>query len=446
MHPSSCLFVSHRLWVLVTVGAILRWTILSASANPATRVSGPLPQHVYLWQRTWNEAVRDAVLQHATNFTELAALAAEVTWRSGSPQAVRVSLDYELLRQATAPLGLVLRIGPFNGPFQADDRRARWLGDFSKELIQEAASNQTHIVELQIDFDCAESKLDGFGVWLEAIRSRLAPLPVVITALPSWLKQPSFKRLIDKADGYVLQVHSLSRPSSIQAPFSLCDPQLALQAVELADRLGKPFRVALPTYGYLLAFDSQGRFAGLSAEGPAKNWPSDFKMRELRADPLAMATLVQRWTTGRSRSLNGIIWYRLPVAGERFNWPWATLAEVMNGKAPHTSAKVEIREPQPGLVEADLINTGQTDFNQPVRVVLHWKDARLLASDGLQGIEVTEAGSNRIVFVNTPEFARLPPGERRTLGWIRLDQKAEVTIETEQDNGKDEGDSLAVPR
>jgi hypothetical protein len=40
-----------------------------------------------------------------------------------------------------------------------------------------------------------------------------------------------------------------------------------------------PFRVALPTYGYVLAFDRNDKFIRLSAEGPAKEWPDGAQLR-----------------------------------------------------------------------------------------------------------------------------------------------------------------------
>jgi hypothetical protein len=69
-------------------------------------------------------------------------------------------------------------------------------------------------VATAIDFDCAESKLDGYRVWVEAIQRRVAPLPVTITALPSWLNSRAFQRLAAVATNYVLQVHSVERPKS----------------------------------------------------------------------------------------------------------------------------------------------------------------------------------------------------------------------------------------
>src|SRR5260370_34547670 len=119
----------------------------------------------------------------------------------------------------------------------------------------------------------------------------MAAVAKPITTLAGWLNQPGFRALIAASDGYVLQVHSVEEPGSYDAPFTLCDPKTALAAVEKASSFGIPFRVALPTYGYLVAFAANGRFVGLSAEGPAKSWPADAKLREERSDPVAMGTL-----------------------------------------------------------------------------------------------------------------------------------------------------------
>ena len=168
-------------------------------------------------------------------------------------------------------------------------------------MIRESNSNQLAISELQIDFDCAESKLDGYRIWIEAFRKKLAPVRIVITALPSWLEQAAFKPLAEACNGYVLQVHSLERPQAPDAIPGICDPVAAKRAVEKADRLGVPFRVALPTYGYVIAFGPDGHFIGLSAEGPAKSWPEGVRLREARSlTPNEMAGLVSKLDGGAS--------------------------------------------------------------------------------------------------------------------------------------------------
>jgi len=58
-------------------------------------------------------------------------------------------------------------------------------------LLAEAKTNQLKVRGLQIDFDCAESKLESYRVWIEALRQHISPAPLTITALPSWLSNLS---------------------------------------------------------------------------------------------------------------------------------------------------------------------------------------------------------------------------------------------------------------
>jgi hypothetical protein len=400
--------------------------------RPGGRVSGEMSQSAYVWQRAWTEAVSDAVAEHGTNFTELVPLNAEVSWKNRTAKTVRVPLDPRALRGTGPTIGLALRIGAYPGPFKPDDAQAVVLTELAASLVAEAASNRLSVAELQLDFDCAESKLDGYAVWVKAIQSKVKPVPVTITALPAWLKRSAFKRLIDAADGYVLQVHSLARPKNADASFKLCDPPEARRAVERAARLGKPFRVALPTYGYVMAFGPNGQFIGLSAEGPAPSWPEGTQLREIRADPAAMAQMVQAWNTERPQALAGVIWYRLPVSQDRLNWSWPTLAAVMSGKVPEPDVRAEVRQPDPALSEIDLVNAGTVDYSGPVQVTVRWPAGQLVASDGLLGFDSNETGSNSVQFQSRNGLPRLQAGERRSIGWVRLSKETEVQIEVAQ--------------
>ena len=411
--------------------------VLPALTVPAAPQSlEPMPHASYVWQRAWTDSVIDAVTTDGTNFAKLVALNAEVNWKQGVPRVARVQLDARALERTGRPIGLALRIGAFSGPFHADDGPARFLAELAATLLAAAATNHLSVAELQIDFDCAESKLDGYVTWVEAMRREVTPVPVVITALPAWLKQPAFKRLIAVADGYVLQVHSLERPKSIQASFTLCDPVKARRAVGQAGQFGRPFWVALPTYGYLMAFDQSGHYLGVSAEGPALSWPEGVQVREVCADPAAMADLVRAWNGARPRTMQGVIWYRLPVAGEHLNWHWPTLAAVMGGTAPRADVQGQARHPTPALVEIDLVNKGAADGPLPPQVTVQWHDAQLLAADGLQGFETAETGPHSFRFQSRDGGSRLRAGERRNIGWVRFTKETEVKIELSKEQRK----------
>ena len=120
---------------------------------------------------------------------------------------------------------------------------------------------------------------------------RAACMSLSITALPTWLADGGFAPLVGDLDHFVLQVHSLEKPETIDRPVTLCDPQKTVAWAEMANEAGTPFHVALPTYGYRLVFDTDDRFVALSAEGPRPVTPPGYRVGVVMANPLAMAPL-----------------------------------------------------------------------------------------------------------------------------------------------------------
>ncbi len=404
----------------------------SAPKGESPRAPGPLSHEAYVWQRAWAQPVRDAVEAHAGDFSGLTVLSAEVAWKGLQPQVVRVPLDYASLTNAPCPVGLALRIGAYPGPFSTNGPAADYLVALAASLIAEARANGLAPRELQIDFDCATSKLEGYRAWVEALRRSTAPLPVTVTALPSWLEQPAFSRLATAAGSYVLQVHSLERPRRFDSPFTLCDPAAARRAVTRAANLRIPFRVALPTYGYLIAFSSDGRLIGLSAEGPARTWPANARLCETRANPVELAELVRDWNTNRPANLQGIIWYRLPVTTDILNWRWPTLAAILAARSPQENFRAEPRRVESGLVEVSLVNNGELDISSRLAVEVRWpreSGTRLVAGDGLGGFELLDGGTSIVRFQNRTPLWRLPAGEKQVIGWLRLSADREVRVE-----------------
>ncbi len=52
----------------------------------------------------------------------------------------------------------------------------------------------------------------------------------------------------------------------------------------------------------------------------------------------------------------------------------------------------------------------------------------MVAADGLQGFEVRENGGERVEFRIAKIGEQLEPGERRQIGWVRLENEAEVVV------------------
>ncbi len=195
-----------------------------------------------------------------------------------------------------------------------------------------------------------------------------------------------------------------------------------------AGDIGVPFRVALPTYGYTLAFKPDGRFVGLSAEGPSQSWPANARLRDVQSDPLAMAELVQGWSRERPAAMRGIIWYRFPVETDILNWRWPTLDAMLQLRSPREHVRAGSRRAESGLVEISLVNDGELDVSSRLAVTVHWQDARLEAGDGLRGFEFVEAGPLTARF-QTSSPPRLRAGDNWTLGWLRLNKDVAVSLE-----------------
>ena len=423
---------------LIAVGAagVLVMALISLTPLPEVvveRQSGPIAHQAYIWQRKWQPALTEAVNHTGDELSAFCVLAAEVSWDNAKRQTARVAIDYKSLRAQHKPIGLALRIGPYAGPFEADDETMTFLTSLAREIIDSARAADLRPAELQIDFDCAESKLDGYRTWVRAFKLAVGDTPVVITALPSWLNRKAFARLAKAADSYVLQVHSLERPTSPDQPIVLCDPGKSQEWVERAARIGIDFTVALPTYGYLVAFDESGEFVGLSAEGPTPNWPAGFIIKRTMADPQALANLVKRWLDDRPAAMKGIIWYRLPVDTDRLNWTWTTLSTVIKGVEPKRDLSVNIEYSQPELAEVILANNGQLNENAAVRIRIACPRQNIVAADGLRGFVIAYDGPSEVSleYAGPAHLANIPTGEKWNIGWLRLKQQMqlEATVE-----------------
>ncbi len=412
------------LFVLLLLAEVV-WLV--TSPRNSHHASGPLEHDAFVSQQDWNDSVRAAVTRHATDFHELILLAAEVTWKDNAPQVVRVPIDYAILNGTNTVIGLALHISAYAGQFSASDDTAKFLAGLAASVIAEAQSNSVHVAELQVDFDCPVARLEGYRHWLMAIKNACSPTHITITAMPSWLNEPVFEKLVRNSTHYILQACSPDRPKSFNASFTLCDTFETKLAVEEAARLGLAFRVALPTCGYLIAFDKQGKFLGQSADGASTNWPSGAQIREVRAEPLAMAGLVQTWTTNRPDMLRGVVWYRLPVTNDALNWRWPTMSAMLAVRSPVESFRAETRRTEPGLVQINLVNDGDLDISSQFAIEAQWTDARLVAGEGLLGFDATEENPGKVKFQSKAH--RLPAGERQTVGWLRLSEQHVVQVE-----------------
>lgn len=390
--------------------------------------SGPLPHDIYVWQRVWTPQVAEGLAEARGSLRQFVVFAGQITLTASAPKIARPAIDYQQLQKIGRPVGLALRVDPYPGPFLKDDGAIRAITDLARETLADARRHGIEPVELHFDFDCAESKLDGYRVWLKAVREAVKPVPVCPTVLPSWLRHTSFARLAKESGHFILQVHSVAPPRSIDDTQTLTDPKRAAEWVQQAAQVNVPFRVALPTYAYVVAFDAQGKPIGVSAEGPAARWPAGTNAVRWEADPGDLAKLIAQWTLQRPSMMKGIIWYRLPVASDSFNWRWSTLATVMQGRQPTSDLRIESSSNQPNDVV--ISNRGERDEPLPEQIEASWVDATLVTADALADYELAEQSPSRVVFRRKREagLSRLSPGTERPIGWIRCEKPARIRV------------------
>lgn len=405
--------------------ALLLAAVFFAACRPVPKTSGPLPHDVYVWQRAWTREVRAGLTQAKGAMGEFVVLAAQVTVGKGKP--VEPAIDYAALKATGKPIGLAIRIEPYFGQFREDDATIRGIVEVARARLAHARANGIEPCELQVDFDCAMSKLEGYRRWLRALRQAVAPLPVCPTALPSWLGHSEFALLAEDCGSFVLQVHCVAPPRQLEDTTRLTDPTDTSRWVEQAAQLGVPFRVALPTYTYLVAFDAKGQAIGVAAEGASATWPDAAQIVRWEAEPAELAGLIAQWTKSRPLMLRGIIWYRLPVASDALNWRWTTLAAVMQGRAPHRQLRITASSSR--VSEIELINEGEQDEPLPEYIVATWKGARLEGLDALAGYQ-PEADIERAFFIRAPSesLSRLRPGARRPIGWLRCEPAVPIRL------------------
>lgn len=425
------------------IGAGVGWVLLLATVavvlgiwnwlEPRSVETPGLPHEIYLWNRAWNEAVHQSIREASGEVSRVVVLASQIDFVENQPQLTTVPVKWSWLSEAGRAVGAAVRVGAYSGSFDPNEPTGKMLRNACRAAIESASAEGVPLTEIQIDFDSPQSQLAGYRRWIEHLEGEFDPTPVTLTALPSWMASPDFSSLVRAADGYVLQVHSLETPAHIEKATALFDPERALRWVRQAIEVGAPFRVALPTYGYRLHFDEGGSYLGLSAENFSESFRSAPQSRLLQTDPEAVKRFLAKASRIESPALEGWIWFRMPVEGDRLNWSWDLLRRVKAGRRiPPDRLECRIVSEEPELVDLILVNAGFTAVElDKVRVVVRWKGDVVLAGDALRGFELKEVDPNTVEFHATGGSASpaLSPQESRPIGWLRFEREAEVEVD-----------------
>ena len=369
---------------------------LSGCDQPAPTV---LDQQLYVWQRQWTPAHEGALRESRRDFSSLRVLALQAFPGAGWSRA---RIDPALLKADGRPLVAVVRLDGQLKSLDQDEVIAQiqqMLGDWQALGLAPLG--------VEIDHDAGNARLPAYRTFLARLRQVLpTTLQLSITALPAWLDSPELPGLLTTVDSSVLQVHAVSDPRQ-----GLFDPE---QARRWAERWGdvttRPFYLALPAYGVALLTPENGAPV-VESEVPIDRGG---ERRELLADPQQVAGLTAKLRADPPVHLAGIIWFRLPLAGDRRAWSLTTLGAVARGDRLDSRMRLHVEE-RGGLYDIRLVNQGNLDSPWPQRLTL-----AVGACDGVDALAgyTLQQTPGVLTFTRIKE-GRLAAGAQRAIGWAR---------------------------
>lgn len=364
----------------------------------------------YIWQQVWSPAVQSAV--KAEPPTSLYPLASVVAAKGKSSL---VAIPWPELSGSPHHYTPVIRI-----PLSAFKRP-----DIQQELerviraVQQSMKPRP-LKRIQLDLDCPERLLPRYTELLSLFRQRFSTLDISITALPVHLKHREFKTLIRHCNSYVLQVHGLEVPKQLTDHAELLNLKTAEQALKRAEYIAHPYFIALPTYAYELNFDpASGAFRFLTAEKPNRRGPT--LKKRIAARPADLLKLLKQCES--LKHAQGIIWFRLPVEGDRLCWPRDVIAQLQHGQHPSIATDCRTIRLNPTTLELELQNTGIISAHQ-VELNLSWPQ-KTGTFDLYQGT-TAEARPGQL-----PDrlITELPaPGQSIRLGWFQSNANPTITV------------------
>jgi hypothetical protein len=394
-------------YLIFELAACLGAALLLAGCEP--RVSTPLQHEAYLWQRDWTPGVKAAMRQSGHDLAGWHVLIAESdargNWQTFSPALSEVPRD-------AGPLTAVVRL---DGTRDVSD--AGTLIEHLKRLLAQPAAERW--AGLEVDYDCPSRALSQYAAFLQQLKAALPTrMRLSVTALPTWIAAAGLGAVLTAADESVLQVHSVLDPRR-----GLFDGKRAAAWVaDYARKTDRPFRVALPDYGSRVAWDSSGHLLSVISEQPGVQTGVD--QEELEARPQDIAAFLRKISLAHARNLVGIIWFRLPVAGDQRIWSLPTLHSVIRGEPLDVQERISVAPDADGAYRIVLTNSGRIDTPLPKTVTA----PPCIAADGMADYSVRHDTAQLSFTRREPLMLRA--GQKAAIGWTRcLPKEQEILLE-----------------
>ena len=151
----------------------------------------------------------------------------------------------------------------------------------------------------------------------------------------------------------MLQIHSVNDPR-----LGLFNAAQGWQWVQQLSKISTvPYLIALPAYGSTVISTASGY--KVESETPLRGQLNDtHAVQELMADPQLLQAFVHKLQSRTDAKLKGIIWFRLPLEGDKRVWPLDTLIAV--AQQGELAAKIELVISSDNAIQTTLATENKT--------------------------------------------------------------------------------------
>ncbi|TGO02825.1 hypothetical protein PN36_18445 [Candidatus Thiomargarita nelsonii] len=404
--------MTYKIALKISIYVILV-VVLMVSMKPVA-----LKTEFYLWQRAWTPQTQAGIARAVEYANGFMILAGEFDLKEKRLNFRRVHIKWDTLSTPRISVTLVFRIRtPISSFLSAGQIKkvGTFLNDRFNKIIKEAHNKGVQVVGIQLDYDCPTSKLTDYRKLLAYVMTHHPKWIWSITTLPTWSSHADFKKLVASLNYFVLQVYTFERPQQLGDDLAIVHTTQVYDYIKQVSEIKTPYYLALPTYGYAVIFDESGRFVGLEAETPSHQWPPTYAIKEVMSQPTDILPIVTKLKAYPPKGMLGIVWFRLPIDGDMYNWSWPTLRAVMAGKLPTITFQVEVRKVHDSLYEVWVKNPEKSGYFGRIDIIIKQTECRIVAKDTLRGF--SERVSDRVHILT----GKVPaPNEQAMVTWYNV--------------------------
>ena len=370
---------------------------------------------VYIWQKKWNNQIAESILKVEKYNLTYYIFAGDISYENKKWGFRKISVVWKYLKN-TKKIILVFRITQNAAAVLNSVNSEKFIEGlklFICDIVNQAKEEEVAIQGIQIDYDCPSKKLAGYKKLLKVINRHFFKSEISITALPDWLDYNEFTELAGYCDYYVMQLHSFDIPKNNAELNITPEIEQVKKYIKLCLKVKIPFFVALPTYGYEVNYNDSYAVTALRAENTNFGQYRYFKKKIVAANIEKTLQIKKYLENLKIKLLKGIIWFRLPVENDIFNWSLKTFSAVMENCLTKSDCKIILEKSKDGAIGVFIENAGEANSFTENICGLNLKNSRIESFDLKKGFYLTSSNS---LLISKPILA----GQRIYAGWIRL--------------------------